>query len=69
MKIDFKGLLIERFRVACALSGYTDTDALETIIGPVEIRRRYYRDRETGEYVFLPWWDASLFPPDEAGRQ
>jgi len=29
------------------------TRMVETIIGPVEIRRRYYRDRETGEYVFL----------------
>jgi len=29
------------------------TRTLETVIGPVEIRRRYYRDRETGGYVFL----------------
>jgi len=79
MKIDFKGLLMELFRVACAmcvewLREYlwekdeeiqrslprgryefheVRTRTLETIIGPVEIRRRYYRDRETGGHVFL----------------
>lgn len=27
--------------------------SLETIVGPVRIRRNYYRDRQTGDYIFL----------------